>query len=271
MRKQAGAGAYMPPIKLGVQSHLMVGSMSRLGFARVRGDCPNSLHFGYQGHAQANMLAHHAGTKFFHTRNIQRAILRQVQVGGIISMVALVGTSDFAESEIPPTMNRKIRGTKTKFIQRRSYLVSSVRNRRNLVLAWLSLVPLIAFHGCATVQPEDGERWRESQRATLKARAESRWDALIKGDVEKAYTFTTPEYRAVVSPQQYRGKYGRVVDWQVARVVNVSYDDPTVATVSVEVTYRVSLPGLGGQTIETPKVIPEKWIYKNREWWYIAN
>lgn len=149
--------------------------------------------------------------------------------------------------------------------------MSSVRNRRNLVLAWLSLAPLIAFHGCATLQPEDSERWRESQRATVKARAESRWDALIKGDVEKAYTFTTPEYRAVVSSQQYRGKYGRVVDWQVARVVNVSYDVPTVAAVSVEVTYRVMLPGANGEVFETQKAISEKWIYQDREWWYIAN
>jgi hypothetical protein len=130
---------------------------------------------------------------------------------------------------------------------------------------------LSALPGCATLEPEESEKWRESQRPVLKARAEARWGALIKGDIENAYTYTTPEYRAVVNLQQYKGKYGRVVDWRGARVVDIGYDVPTVASVSVEVTYRVDLPGTGGELIETKKAISEKWIYKNREWWYTSN
>jgi hypothetical protein len=148
---------------------------------------------------------------------------------------------------------------------------SVASNRRSLSVAGLAFATLTALSGCATLQPEDSEKWRESQRPVLIERAEARWNALIKGDIEKAYTFTTPDYRAVVSAQQYRGKYGRVADWRVARVVNVSYDVPTVAAVSVEVTYRVGIPGAGGELIETQKSISEKWIYKDREWWYIAN
>jgi hypothetical protein len=148
---------------------------------------------------------------------------------------------------------------------------SVASNRRSLTVAGLAFATLTALSGCATLQPEDSEKWRESQRPVLIERAEARWNALIKGDIEKAYTFTTPDYRAVVSAQQYRGKYGRVADWRVARVVNVSYDVPTVAAVSVEVTYRVGIPGAGGELIETQKSISEKWIYKDREWWYIAN
>jgi len=149
--------------------------------------------------------------------------------------------------------------------------VFSVSKRRSLVMAGLAYAILSALPGCATLQPEESEKWRESQRPVLKARAEARWGALIKGDIEKAYTYTTPEYRAVVNLQQYKGKYGRVVDWRGARVVDISYDVPTVATVSVEVTYRVDLPGTGGELIETQKAISEKWIYKNREWWYTSN
>ena len=150
-------------------------------------------------------------------------------------------------------------------------MFSVASNRRSLTVAGLAFATLTALSGCATLQPGDSEKWRESQRPVLKERAEARWNALIKGDIEKAYTFTTPDYRAVVSAQQYRGKYGRVADWRVARVVNVSYDVPTVAAVSVEVTYRVGIPGAGGELIETQKSISEKWIYKDREWWYIAN
>lgn len=144
-------------------------------------------------------------------------------------------------------------------------------SRSKLVMVGLTCAALVGLSGCATLQPEDSEKWRTSQREILKERAEARWSALIKRDFEKAYAFTTPEYRAVVSAQQYPSKYGRVLDWRVARVLNVSYDDPTVATVSVEVTYRVALRGTGGEAVETPSVVSEKWIYKNREWWYIAN
>ena len=144
-------------------------------------------------------------------------------------------------------------------------------NRMAISMAGLACVIALSLTGCATLQPEDSEQWRASQRPVLEAQAEARWDALIKGDIEKAYLFTTPEYRAVVSLQQYKGKYGRVVDWRMANVVNVSYDDLTVATVSVEVTYRIGLPGMRGETIETQKAILEKWIFMNREWWYTSN
>lgn len=147
----------------------------------------------------------------------------------------------------------------------------SVSSRRSFVVAGLAFAMLSALPGCATLEPEESEKWRESQRPVLKARAEARWGALIKGDIESAYMYTTPEYRAVVNLQQYKGKYGRVVDWRGARVVDIGYDVPTVASVSVEVTYRVDLPGTGGELIETKKAISEKWIYKNREWWYTSN
>jgi hypothetical protein len=149
-------------------------------------------------------------------------------------------------------------------------LVPGVSNRAAISMANLACVVSLFLSGCATPLPEGGAEWQESQQPVLKERAEARWDALIKGDVEKAYLYTSPEYRSVVSPQQYRGKYGSVIDWRMARVANVSYDEPTVATVSVEVTYRVDVPGTGGKPIETQTAISEKWIYKDREWWYTS-
>jgi hypothetical protein len=139
------------------------------------------------------------------------------------------------------------------------------------MMTGLAALGAVALPGCATPQPEFSEAWQHTQRDVLKHRAEARWAALIKGDIEAAYAFTTPAYRSVVSAQQYRGKYGRVANWRMARVVKVSYDDPAVAAVSVEVTYRISLPGSAGEVVETQKLISEKWIYKNRDWWYTAD
>lgn len=121
------------------------------------------------------------------------------------------------------------------------------------------------------LEPEGSEKWQQAQRTVLETRAGDRWNALIKGDFEKVYSYTSPEYRSVVSLQQYKGKYGRSVDWRMARVVNVSYDGPAVATVSVEVTYRVGLPGSGGELVQTQRNVLEKWVYKDREWWFTSN
>jgi hypothetical protein len=129
----------------------------------------------------------------------------------------------------------------------------------------------LSLSGCASLYPEGSEEWQEAQRPLLETRVVDRWNALIKWDIEKAYSYTSPEYRSVVSLQQYKGKYGRAADWRMARVAKVSYDGPAVATVSVEVTYRAMIPGSGGQVIETPKAISEKWIYKDREWWFTSN
>jgi hypothetical protein len=150
-------------------------------------------------------------------------------------------------------------------------LVSVISSRLAISMAGLACAVSLLLSGCATQLPVGSEQWQESQRPVLKERAEARWDALIKADIEKAYLYTSPEYRSVVSLQQYKGKYGRVINWRMARVANVSYDDSTVATVSVEVTYRVDVPGTGGEAIETQTAIFEKWIYKDREWWYTSN
>ena len=146
-----------------------------------------------------------------------------------------------------------------------------VGNRMAVSLAVLVCAGSLFLSGCAHLYPEGSEKWQEVQREVLETRAVDRWNALIKRDMEKAYSYTSPEYRSVVSLQQYKGKYGRSVEWRMARVVNVSYDGPAVATVSVEVTYRVGIPGSGGEMFESPKAISEKWIYKDREWWFTSN
>lgn len=143
--------------------------------------------------------------------------------------------------------------------------------RREFMRIGLAGVALFGITACASLEPEGSEKWRAVEQKKIQQRAEARWDALIKRDMKKAYAFTTPAYRNVVTLQQYVAKYGRVLDWRKARVLNVSYDDLTVATVSLEITYRVAFRDTAGAEIETPSVVSEKWIYKDREWWYIAN
>lgn len=143
------------------------------------------------------------------------------------------------------------------------------RGTRIARFASLALGASLAI-GCVSVSPEDSEAWRTSQLPILKQRAESRWSALIKGDYDVAYGFLTPAQRSVVSLQQYRRSTGGVVQWQVAKVDDIRYDLPTVAAVSVAVTYRFVPPGSGGKAVESVRQMQEKWLYKDGVWWYTA-
>lgn len=134
-------------------------------------------------------------------------------------------------------------------------------------LAVLSLV--LGLAGCASAPaPTDGASWQEQQTARLSVRAQARWDAVIKGELDKAYLFLSPEYRSVVSLQQYKAKYGRTLEWRMAQTERIRYDDPNVASVFMGVSYRTYLPGAKGELFESKKILTEKWLYKDGEWWY---
>jgi len=90
----------------------------------------------------------------------------------------------------------------------------------------------------------------------------------MKGDLEMAYGFTSPDYRAVVTLQQYKGRIGSIVEWKLAHAKDVRYDGPTVASVLMEVTYRFRMKVAG--EVESMKFLDEKWLYKDGNWWYTS-
>jgi hypothetical protein len=144
-----------------------------------------------------------------------------------------------------------------------------IRGTRIAGVANLALAVSIAA-GCATSVPEDSDAWRNAQQQVLRQRAETRWNTLVKGDLEAAYEFLSPAQRSVVSLQQYKRSIGGAVQWRVAKVDDIRYDLPTVAAVSVAVTYRFVPPGSGGKEVESVRQMQEKWLYKDGVWWYTA-
>lgn len=139
---------------------------------------------------------------------------------------------------------------------------------RFLVATIMAMVLGFGMTGCASLLSDDVAP-QETQKQQLKVRAEARWEALIKGDLQQAYAFMSPDYRNVVSLQQFKSRYGRTVEWRLARIDDIRYDSPTVASVMMGVTYRTMLPGARGDMFENRKILTEKWLYKDGEWWYI--
>jgi hypothetical protein len=108
----------------------------------------------------------------------------------------------------------------------------------------------------------------EAKRKAVAERAEARWQALIKGDLDGAYAYlsagskaTTPldAYKRQIRPGRWRqAKTGTVeCEAEICKVtLQISYDEPRSDT---------NHPGMKG--IETP--ITESWIIEKGSAWYV--
>lgn len=129
--------------------------------------------------------------------------------------------------------------------------------RRTVILAALSL--------CAPAGALAGEADTEATEATVETRAVERWSALLEGDLETAYAFTTPGYRAATPYRQYRGTFGGAVRWKNATVKTVSCDGSR-CTVDVDVDYEHARLGF-----ESTRRMEERWLLREGEWWYLPS
>ncbi len=110
--------------------------------------------------------------------------------------------------------------------------------------------------------PEELER-----EPRLRARATQRWQHLIDGDYDATYEFTTPEYQESVERRKHAASFGDMVNWHLASIQDVRYDD--VDQAEVVVTLTLSFP-LGGEMVKTQIPISERWIYESGDWYHKA-
>lgn len=119
-------------------------------------------------------------------------------------------------------------------------------------------VAVSLLSACAGLEPRTPEE-------IVKARATERWQAMLKRDTRKAYEFTAPSYRAVVSAEKFGSKFGTAVVWVAAEVVSVTCaTEKCTATVMIE-----AKPLLGakfGNTISTH--VDETWLLEDGRWWF---
>jgi hypothetical protein len=107
---------------------------------------------------------------------------------------------------------------------------------------------------CATVTPRAPE-------ATVKERAQARWDALVQGDFNKAYEYLSPGSRSVVTATDYTGNLRRGF-WKAARVEKVECGSAQSCDVEATIEYE-----LKGRRTKTP--LRETWVKDGSEWWYL--
>ncbi|MDD5402904.1 MAG: hypothetical protein PHZ14_00010 [Sulfuricella sp.] len=123
---------------------------------------------------------------------------------------------------------------------------------KGLLIAMLAAVMLGA---CATAPaPADAS-------AEVRALAQARWDALVRGDVSAAYGYLSPASRASLSLLQYQQRI-HVGFWKRAVVESVSCE-PEVCKVGVNITYDYQM----AKGVETS--LSESWVKEDGKWWFV--
>lgn len=122
------------------------------------------------------------------------------------------------------------------------------------------LLMVFGLMGCAGTGAKTEVKVDAPQDAVAK-RAQSRWDALIKGDLDAAYGYLSPGMRSVMSLELYKAKIvpGR---WKKAGVDSVAcVQDRCDVSIKLEYGYRAI------KSIETR--LDEVWLQENDEWWFV--
>jgi hypothetical protein len=116
------------------------------------------------------------------------------------------------------------------------------------------MVALVGVTACAVFDQRPPEE-------KVVARAQERWNALVKGDLKAAYGYLSPGSRAVMDLESYEASIRRGF-WKSAKVDKAD----CAAQQSCEVYVTIEYEFRGGRT-KTP--LRETWIQEGSNWWLV--
>lgn len=129
---------------------------------------------------------------------------------------------------------------------------------------WISgAIVALAAVGCATAPfgAFTADSPAEQKSAVVRERAQARWQALIKDDIETAYGYLSPTTRDIVSLDQYKRKVARGT-FRDAKIDSIQCE-AELCKVTLHLTYdRARLKGM-----VTP--LEESWIIERGQFWYV--
>jgi len=122
------------------------------------------------------------------------------------------------------------------------------------------LLLVFGFVGCTGTGVKLGSA--SDRQDIVRERAQSRWDALIKGNLDVAYEYLTPGTRSMVTLGVYRSKI-RPGLWQKASVESVSCEEVDQCEVVMLVEY--SHRDMHSRKLQ----VKELWLLDGGGWWYV--
>jgi hypothetical protein len=131
-----------------------------------------------------------------------------------------------------------------------------------VVLAGCASTPQPGSSAPSEAAPATSVTTPEAKQDLVRKRAMSRWDLLIKDDMDAAYAYLSPGSRQTLSLERFKKNFRRGA-FRAARVDNVTCDgDACVARMFVTYDH----PRMKG--ITTP--ILESWIIDGGQAWYVS-
>ena len=130
-----------------------------------------------------------------------------------------------------------------------------MRNTVNSAFKFLLVLPVLAIVllvACAEpMSPEEAVR----------ERAQEWLDALINGDLEGAYAYTSPSYRQMSTAGRYHARVEGAGSWDVGEIGKVTCEEEVCQVTSI-VEYEVRQMG-----VRNRRPLDYKWIRVEGEWW----
>ena len=114
-----------------------------------------------------------------------------------------------------------------------------------------------------------GAQTMQERQAELEKRVAAKWGALIRGDFEAAYAFTSPEYRKLYSLNSFKSGFGGKVKWQRIEIVKVDFKGDDAATVSFNL-YFVYYPPQAQKPLDMRTSNQESWVRSDGQWWFLV-
>lgn len=130
------------------------------------------------------------------------------------------------------------------------------------VLGSVFAFAVIVLSGCAATGPvtSSADNKPESTSQKVLARAQQRWDALLKFDLNAAYEFISPAGRSTMTIEKYRPRVNSGF-WRGAKAKDASCEAETCdVTVLIDITV---------EGVKTSVPVKEVWILEAGQWWFV--
>lgn len=120
---------------------------------------------------------------------------------------------------------------------------------------------LVTLTACSTFAPK-------SDSEQVEARSQQRLDLLMDGEVDQAYAFMTPGYRAANPVARFRADFAAGASRFIDAKVRSSTCEEDVCTVMTAITYN-HVSSIGGKPMPIERVTQERWIRVDGQWWLL--
>ena len=135
------------------------------------------------------------------------------------------------------------------------------RNGRQGTVALLAVLLAASLAGCASMSGGGKDLAPEAKQALVTERINARWNALIKGDLDQAYTFMSAGSQEAMPLEVYKAKIKPGM-WRAVKIDSM-HCEAEICQVKMTLTYDHRMM----KGVQTP--FQETWILEKGNAWYV--